>query len=65
MPIIIDPVTQVLMDFFADCYGKHEKTELVDYGKWTKKIREASTNHCQVCKRGMNDICERCEIIND
>lgn len=38
MTIQIDPIISILMDFYADCYGKHEKTELINYREWADKI---------------------------
>jgi len=38
-----DPIEQILMDFFADCSAANPdgKTEIIRYGEWARKIREA------------------------
>ena len=42
MAYLIDPVISVLIDFYADCYGKtHDKTELINYQEWADKIYKA------------------------
>ena len=42
MAYLIDTVISVLMDFYADCYGKpHDETELINYQEWADKIYKA------------------------
>lgn len=42
MTLFIDPVTQVLMDFYLEAWAAKEegKTYVIDYEKWTQKIKK-------------------------
>jgi hypothetical protein len=47
----IDPIEQVLMDFFAECVALNPEgdTRLVDYQKWARKIRNVTKFECPEC----------------
>lgn len=48
---MIDPIEQILMDFFAECVALNPEgdTRLVDYQKWARKIRNLTKFECSEC----------------